>query len=84
MSIGFGAFIVVDQALFIEVLPNPDSAGRDLGLAGLGLNLGQALGPAIAGVIVTVFAGAYGPIWLVACVLVLAATALIIPIKRVR
>ena len=84
MSIGFGAFIVVDQALFIEVLPNPESAGRDLGLSGLGLNLGQALGPAIAGVIVTVFAGAYGPIWLVACVMVLAATVLIIPIKRVR
>ncbi|MCU1525694.1 MAG: Major Facilitator Superfamily [Microbacteriaceae bacterium] len=84
MSIGFGAFIVVDQALFIEVLPNPESAGRDLGLAGLGLNLGQALGPAFAGVIVTVFAGAYGPIWLVACLMVLVATALIIPIKRVR
>ena len=84
MSIGFGAFIVVDQALFIEVLPNPDAAGRDLGLAALGLNLGQALGPAIAGVIVTIFAGAYGPIWLVACVLVLVATVLIIPIKRVR
>jgi MFS family permease len=84
MSIGFGAFIVVDQALFIEVLPNPDAAGRDLGLAGLGLNLGQALGPAFAGIIVTIFAGAYGPIWLVACVMVLAATVLIIPIKRVR
>ena len=84
MSIGFGAFIVVDQALFIEVLPNPDAAGRDLGLSGLGLNLGQALGPALAGVIVTIFAGAYGPIWLVACVMVLIATVLIIPIKRVR
>lgn len=84
MSIGFGAFIVVDQALFIEVLPNPDSAGRDLGLSGLGLNLGQALGPAFAGVIVTIFAGAYGPIWLIACVMVIIAAVLIIPIKRVR
>jgi MFS family permease len=84
MSIGFGAFIVVDQALFIEVLPSPDAAGRDLGLAALGLNLGQALGPAFAGVIVTILAGAYGPIWLVAFVIVLIATALIIPIKRVR
>jgi MFS family permease len=84
MGLGFGAFIVVDQALFIEVLPNPESAGRDLGLAGLGLNLGQALGPAVAGAIVTILAGAYGPIWLVACVLVLIATVLIIPIKRVR
>ena len=84
MSIGFGAFIVVDQALFIEVLPNPAAAGRDLGLSGIGLSVGQALGPAIAGVIVTVLAGAYGPIWLVACVFVLISTALIIPIKRVR
>ncbi len=75
---------MVDQALFIEVLPDRAAAGRDLGLAQLGTNLGQAIGPAIGGVVVVLFAGAYGPIWPVACVLVLVSAVLIAPIKRVR
>ena len=67
MSIGFGAFIVVDQALFIEVLPNPDAAGRDLGLAGIGLSVGQALGPADCRGHRDDPGRRIGPIWLVAC-----------------
>ena len=84
LGFGFGMFIVVDQALFIEVLPDREAAGRDLGLAQLGTNLGQAVGPAIGGLVVVVFAGAYGPIWAVSSVLVLVSAVLIAPIKRVR
>ena len=59
-GIGFGVFIVVDQALFIDVLPDRDAAGRDLGLSTLGQNLGQAIGPILAGAVVAIFAGRYG------------------------
>ncbi|GAA3112994.1 MFS transporter [Streptomyces echinatus] len=83
-GLGFGVFIVVDQALSIDVLPDPDAVGRDLGLATLGGNLGQAVGPLLAGAVVAVFGGAYGPIWPFACVLVLMAAFAVLPIKRVR
>ncbi|WP_447949565.1 MFS transporter [Microbacterium aurum] len=84
MGLGFGMFIVIDGALFVEVLPDKAAAGRDLGLSQLGTNLGQALGPMIAGIVVTIFGGAYGPVWPVAFVLVLISAFLVIPIRRVR
>ncbi|MFH5880051.1 hypothetical protein [Arthrobacter sp. NA-172] len=84
-SFGFGMFIVVDQALFIiEVLPDRAAAGRDLGLSQLGTNLGQTIAPIVAGVVVAISAGAYGPVWIAATVLVLISAVAIIPIKRVR
>ncbi len=84
VNFGFGVFVVIDAALFIEVLPDKEAAGRDLGLSALGANLGQALGPLIAGVVVVLFDGSYGPVWPVASVLVLVSAFLIIPIRRVR
>ncbi|WP_127355961.1 MFS transporter [Actinacidiphila soli] len=83
-GLGFGTYIVVDQALFIDVLPHREAAGRDLGLASLGQNLGQALGPVLAGAVVAVSGGAYGPIWPVASAWVLVAALVVAPIKRVR
>lgn len=84
MGVGLGAFLVVDQALFIDVLPDPKSAGRDLGMAALGQNLGSALGPLLAGVVVALSGGFYGYIWPVAFVVALLAAFAIIPIKRAR
>lgn len=81
---GFGTFIVVDQALFISVLPDRAAAGRDLGVSTLGQNLGQAIGPVLAGAAVAVFGGSYIGVWPVACVIVLIAAFAVIPIKRVR
>ncbi|TWX34128.1 MFS transporter [Frigoribacterium sp. ACAM 257] len=83
-GIGYGMFVVVDQALFIEVLPDKEAAGRDLGLSSLGQNLGNALGPIVAGIAVTLAAGNYGPVWPVGFVLVLAAGLAITRIRRAR
>jgi MFS family permease len=83
-SFGLGVYIVVDQALFIDLLPDRASAGRDLGVANLGTNVGQALGPILAGVVVAAFGGSYGPVWPVAFGLVLLASIAVLPIKRVR
>lgn len=82
-GIGMGIYMPVDQALFIDVLPDKNSAGRDLGVAAVATNLGQALGPIIAGQIVAIF-GSYGMIWAVALVLCTVAAAAIIPVKRVK
>lgn len=80
-GIAFGAYLPVDQALFVDVLPDVDSAGRDLGIAGLGSNLGQALGPILAGQIVAL-TGGYQFIWLAALVLVAIAGVVILPVKK--
>jgi MFS family permease len=82
-GIGIGIYLPVDQALFIDVLPDKNAAGRDLGIAGLATNLGQALGPILAGQVVAIFAS-YGMVWAVAMVLALVAAVVILPVKRVR
>ena len=64
-GIAFGTYLPVDQALFIDVLPDQKAAGRDLGVAALGSNLGQALGPALAGMVVAI-TGAYLGVWVAA------------------
>ena len=82
-GLAMGIYMPVDQALFIDVLPNKEDAGRDLGIAALATNLGQALGPILAGQVVAIFAS-YGMIWMVALLLSLVAALVIIPVKRVR
>ncbi|MGV2984339.1 MFS transporter [Microbacterium sp. AGC85] len=79
----FGAYMVVDQALFIDVIKDKRTAGRDLGMSALGGNLGQALGPVLAGQLVAI-AGGYGIVWLVAAPIVLIAAIVILPVKRVK
>ncbi|WP_157131601.1 MFS transporter [Piscinibacter gummiphilus] len=82
-GIAVGTFLVVDQALLIDVLPDKDAAGRDLGIGALASNLGQAIGPIMAGGVLAA-TGGYRMIWLTAMVLTLIAALAIFPVKRVR
>jgi MFS family permease len=82
-GLAFGIYLPVDQALFIDVLPDQKAAGRDLGVAGLGSNLGQALGPILAGAVVAV-TGGYVGIWVAAGVLVLLGGVALFPLKGVK
>lgn len=82
-GIAFGIYLPVDQALFIDVLPDPQSAGRDLGVAGLGSNLGQALGPILAGTVVAV-TGGYVGVWVAAAVLVILAAVALFPLRGIN
>lgn len=82
-GIAFGIYLPVDQALFIDVLPDHTAAGRDLGVAGLGSNLGQALGPILAGTVVAV-SGGYVGVWIAAGVLVAGAGIALLPLRGVK
>ncbi|KAA9106052.1 hypothetical protein [Microbacterium rhizomatis] len=66
------------------MLPDPTSAGRDLGMAAIGQNFGSALGPLLAGAVVAFSSGFYGYVWPVAFVTALLAAIAILPIKGVR
>jgi len=82
-GIAMGTFIIVDQAFLIDVLPDHEAAGRDLGIGTLGTNLGQAMGPGIAGIVLAQ-TGSYGMILTVAIAIVLVAALAIIPVRGAR
>jgi MFS family permease len=82
-GIALGTYLPVDQALFIDVLPDSRAAGRDLGVAALGSNLGQALGPILAGLVVSLTGGYFG-VWAAALVLALVAAVAVFPLKGVK
>lgn len=83
-GVGLGAFFVVDQALFIDLLPDQNSAARDLGMAAMAQSVGTALAPITAGVVVTLAGGSYGLVWPLGFVVVIGAALAVLPIKRVR
>lgn len=53
-SFGYGMYLSVDQALNVDVLPDPKTAGKDLGFMNIATCAGQAIGVAITSSIVTV------------------------------
>ena len=82
-GLGLGIYLPVDQALFIDVLPDKNAAGRDLGIAAIGIVVGQALAPIVAGQIVA-FSGGYTLVWVAAMLVVLISAVVILPVKRAR
>ena len=50
-GLGYGIYSSVDQALNVDVLPNKEEAGKDLGILNLATTLGQMLGPVLMSVI---------------------------------
>ena len=83
-GLGFGLYMAVDLALVVDVLPDPDTAAKDLGVLNIAGALPSAIAPAIAPVILAVGGGSYGVLFAVAGVCALAAAAAIIPVTRVR
>src|SRR5699024_4441336 len=49
MGVAYGAYIAVDLALVLEVLPNREEAGKDLGVFNIANALPQSLAPAFGG-----------------------------------
>ncbi|MGW5603832.1 MFS transporter [Streptomyces rochei] len=82
-GLGAGCYLAVDRALLIEVLPDPEAAGRDLGVGATGINLGQAVGPVVAGQLV-VLTGGYGSVWVLSLIAALVGAAAILRVRNVR
>lgn len=58
-GLGMGIFFAVDRALNLEVLPNPQTAAKDLGILNLANTGSQIIGPIVAASIVTANHGSY-------------------------
>ncbi len=81
-GVGYGIYIAVDQALNVDVLPNGDEAGKDLGILNLANTVGQVIAPVVAGAVV-VTTGSYALIFPIAVVAVLVGAVVIMLIKKV-
>ena len=54
-GLGFGAYLAVDWALGIDVLPAGEDAAKDMGIWHVSMVLPQMIAPAISGMILTAF-----------------------------
>jgi MFS family permease len=79
-GLALGTYLVVDQALLIEVLPERQSAGRDLGLGAVAGNLGQAIGPIAAAQLIAL-TGDYRLVLAAGIMVVLAAGCAVVKVK---
>jgi MFS family permease len=60
LGAGYGAFMSVSQALSLTVLPDPSTAGRDLGILNIAYTTPQVIGAPVAGVVVADLGGYRG------------------------
>jgi MFS family permease len=85
LGIAYGVYVGVDLALVVDVLPNPDDSGKDLGVFNIANALPQTLAPVLTGILA--YVGAYPNFTLVLWVAGAAGligALVIIPIKKVR
>ncbi|WEV53359.1 MFS transporter [Bifidobacterium sp. ESL0798] len=82
-GLGNGCYMSVDQALNVDVLPNPQEAGKDLGILNLANTIGQALAPGFTTLFISL-TGGYRGVFPVAIVFMLVGTIFIMMIRRVK
>ena len=83
-GLGFGVYVSVDLALVADVLPDKDSAAKDLGVFNIAGALPFSIAPAIAPVILAIGAGSYGVLYAVAGSCAILGAVAILPVKGVR
>lgn len=83
LGLGYGCFLSVDQALATQVLPDPHTRGKDLGIMNIATAVPQAIAPLIGAFIVAAIAGFQGLFVLAAVAAILGAIA-VLPIRSVR
>jgi MFS family permease len=83
-GLGFGMYMAVDLALVVDVLPDPGSAAKDLGVLNIAGALPFALAPALAPVVLGLSDNDYSTLYLVAGACALLGALAVVPIRRVR
>ena len=83
LGLGYGCFLSVDQALATQVLPDPATRGKDLGIMNIATAVPQAIAP-LLGAMIVAYLGGFGALYLVAGVTSLIGAAAVLPIKQVR
>ena len=83
LGLGYGCFLSVDQALATQVLPDPHTRGKDLGIMNIATAVPQAMAPLLGAGVVALLAGFQGLFILSAAAALLGALA-VLQIRSVR
>ena len=83
-GLGFGVYTAVDLALVVDVLPDSDSAAKDLGVLNIAGALPFSVAPGIAPAILAAGNGSYGVLYAVAGVGAIIGAVAILPVRGVR
>ena len=81
-GLGYAVYSAVDQALLVDVLPNKEEAGKDLGILNMATTLGQMCGPVVMSTIVVALG--YNFAFPVAIALAIIGCIFIMAIKKVK
>lgn len=87
LGVAYGIYVGVDLALVVDVLPNPDDAGKDLGVFNMANALPQSAAPALGAILLSVNSALnqnYTLLLYTAGVAALVGALIVLPIKKVR
>ncbi|MBT8163597.1 MULTISPECIES: MFS transporter [Arthrobacter] len=85
LGLGFGAYVGVDLALVVDILPNPDDAAKDLGVFNIALAVPQTLAPGLGALLIGIGGGHnYALMLITAAVIGLLGAVCILPVKKIR
>lgn len=84
IGLGYGAYMAVDMALMVDVLPAREDAAKDLGILNIAANVPQALTPVIVAALLGAFHGNYASIFCYSAVATVISSLFVFPIKSVR
>lgn len=87
MGVAFGIYVGVDLALVVDVLPNPDDAGKDLGVFNMANALPQTLAPLLGAALLAVNSSVnqnYDLLLYTAAGAALVGALIVLPIKKVK
>lgn len=83
LGLGYGCFLSVDQALATQVLPDPATRGKDLGIMNIATTVPQAVAPMLGAVTVALLGGFQG-LFLLSAVFAFAGALAVARVKSVR
>lgn len=83
LGLGYGCFLSVDQALATQVLPDPATRGKDLGIMNIATTVPQAIAPMLGAATVAMLGGFQG-LFLLAGVCAFAGALAVARVKSVR
>jgi MFS family permease len=85
MGIAYGVYVAVDNALVVDVLPDPGKPGKDLGVMNIANSLPQSIAPAMGALLLGVGVGDNYPVLLWgAGIVALLGALVVLPIRSVR
>ncbi len=83
-GVGVGLYGITDAALVAEVLPEPEHAGRDMGIMNVAVTTAQMIAPVIGLIAIRSFGGDLRPVYLMGAMMALIGGIVVLAIQRVR